>query len=157
MIFFVAAVKGDNGVTTTPEGDPVPPSALATAPLVVNDFEVTTLKKKLRDVQRRNVALHKRVRTLQRVVQHTPTVREAISLACMVYGSCSTLWRRADCESGLYAGAHNPSGAAGLFQFLPSTWAHTPFGAFSVYSPYANALAAGWMEAHGRGSEWVCR
>lgn len=157
LILGVAAAKGDPGITTTPEGDLAPPSASSTAPLVVYDFELAVLRKQLHDVQHRNVALHKRVRQLQHVVHHTPTVREAISLACSVYGGCSTLWRRADCESGFFARAKNPSGASGLYQFLPSTWASTPFGAFSIWSPYANALAAGWMQANGRGGEWVCR
>jgi hypothetical protein len=68
------------------------------------------------------------------------------------------LYRRAACESGGYAFARNPySDASGLFQFMPSTFATTPFGRLSIWSPYANAMAAGWMQAHGRGGEWVCR
>jgi hypothetical protein len=87
-----------------------------------------------------------------------PAVSEAIGLACATYGDCSTLWRKARCESGLNAGARNLSSAAtGLFQFMPSTFNSTPYGGFSIYSPYANALAAGWMHAHGRGGEWVCQ
>lgn len=93
----------------------------------------------------------------RRVLMQSPHVVEAINLACAAYGWCSTLWRKADCESGLEPGAKNNSGASGLFQFLPSTFASTPFRRFSIWSPYANALAAGWMHANGRGSEWVCR
>lgn len=102
----------------------------------------------------------RRTRQLQNVrreLQHQPTVVEAINLACAVYGNCSTLWRKAQCESGLNPYAQNPSEASGLYQFLPSTWRSTPFGVFSIWSPYANALAAGWMHTHGRGGEWVCR
>jgi SLT domain-containing protein len=90
----------------------------------------------------------------------SPHVVEAINLACATYGNCSTLWRKADCETG---GTYSPrslnasSSASGLFQFLPSTWRTTPYGRFSVFSPYANALAAGWMHARGRGGEWECR
>ncbi len=89
---------------------------------------------------------------------HRPDVTEAINLACAVYGNCATLWRRARCESHLYAGAKNESGATGLFQFLPSTFRSTPYRGFSILSPYANALAAGWMmgPAH-RDGEWACR
>jgi hypothetical protein len=162
MIFAVASVRGEPGITTTPEGDPVPPSAIS--PLVVNDFELSTLRKRVEAEQhraatehRRYLAAHKRVKQLTRTLQHHSTVSEAINLACMVYGSCSTLWRRASCESGFYTRARNPSGASGLFQFLPSTWDGTPFSSFSIWSPYAQALAAGWMQANGRGSEWVCR
>jgi hypothetical protein len=88
-----------------------------------------------------------------------PSVVEAINLACATYGWCSTLWRKADCETGgtFSPTAHNPSGASGLFQFLGSTWRSTPYGRFSIWSPYANALAAGWMHANGRSGEWSCR
>lgn len=94
------------------------------------------------------------------MVIHRPSVTEAINLACVVYGNCSTLWRKAGCETG---GTYSPrslnssSSASGLFQFLPSTWRTTPYGRFDVFSPYANALAAGWMHANGRGGEWSCR
>jgi len=48
--------------------------------------------------------------------------------------------------------------ATGLFQFLPSTFRSTPFGRYNILSAYAQAMAAGWMHAHGRGAEWsTCR
>ena len=100
-----------------------------------------------------------RVRSLQSALRASPTTSTAIDLACTVYRvSCSTLWRKARCESNLHRYSTNASsGAAGLFQFLPSTWRSTPFGRFSIYDPYANALAAGWMHERGRGGEWVCQ
>jgi hypothetical protein len=98
-----------------------------------------------------------RERSLAHAVRFDPETSTALNLACTVYGHCSELWRKARCESHLWRYAHNPSGASGLLQFLPSTWASTPYGRFSVYDPYANALAAGWMHAHGRGGEWVCQ
>lgn len=92
------------------------------------------------------------------VVLHDTSVVEAIELAAATYGNGDQLWRKARCESGLNPRARNLSSAAtGLFQFLPSTWASTPYGRFNIESPYANALAAGWMHAHGRAGEWVCR
>lgn len=101
---------------------------------------------------------HKRIRQLTRVLLARPSVAEAINLAATVYGNGATLWRRARCESRLDPNARNGSEASGLLQFLPSTWATTPFSRFSVFSPYANALAAGWMIGPaGRGSEWSCR
>lgn len=97
-------------------------------------------------------------RRLRRVILASPTVGEAIALAGATYVQPSTLWRKARCESQLDPRAQNGgSGSAGLFQFLPSTWRTTPYAGFSIWSPYANALAAGWMHAHGRGSEWVCQ
>lgn len=106
-----------------------------------------------RDVRR----ARRSARAVRRTLLSDANVVEAINLACAVFGDCSTLWRKAQCESRLSPGARNPSGASGLFQFLPSTWRTTPFGVFSIWSPYASALAAGWMHAHGRGGEWSCR
>src|SRR4029077_13665734 len=79
----------------------------------------------------------RRTRQLQAVrheLRHKPTVVEAINLTCAVYGWCSTLWRKAGCETGgTYSPtARNASGASGLFQFLPSTWRSTPFARFSI-------------------------
>lgn len=59
------------------------------------------------------------------------------------------------------------SGASGLFQFLPGTWAVASVGAgvgdASVFDPSANIAAAAWLfgyyEANGRDgwSPWACR
>lgn len=153
VVFLLAgsAARADPPIV----GPPVTDTAFV-AP-VAHDFVVATLRKQLQVEHRRYVAATHRVRQLTRTLTHRSSVREAISLACNVYGSCSTLWRKAGCESHYSPTAQNASGAAGLFQFLPSTWASTPFAAFSIWSPYANALAAGWMHAHGRSGEWVCR
>ena len=67
------------------------------------------------------------------------------------------LLRKARCESGLNPYARNPSGSSGLFQFLPSTWATTPYARRSIWSARWNSLAAAWMHSAGRGNEWVCR
>lgn len=110
--------------------------------------------------QAERASLSRALRRQRRVLLQKPQVVEAVNLACAAYGFCSTLWRKARCETGgtFSARAHNASsGAAGLFQFLPSTWASTPYARFSVWSPYASALAAGWMHQAGRGGEWTCR
>jgi hypothetical protein len=54
------------------------------------------------------------------------------------------------CESNGDPDAYNPySGAAGLFQFLPSTWATTSpnagYGGASVFDPEANVATAAWL------------
>jgi hypothetical protein len=46
------------------------------------------------------------------------------------------------------------SGAAGLYQFMPRTWQHTPYRKHSAYHPRWAALAAMWMWAHGGYSHW---
>lgn len=96
-------------------------------------------------------AWHWRYVLLRRQIARRPDSTRAIQLASATYGvSFSTLYRKAWCESKL--GAY-----PNLFQFIASTWASTPFARFSVFDVYANALAAGWMHARGRGGEWVCR
>lgn len=55
-----------------------------------------------------------------------------------------------DCESNGDPDAYNPySGASGLFQFLPSTWATTApkagYGGASIFDPEANTASAAWL------------
>ena len=49
---------------------------------------------------------------------------------------------------------NSSSGAAGLFQFMPRTWAYTPYRSKSAYHPRWAALAAMWMWKHGYKSHW---
>lgn len=95
----------------------------------------------------------------QVVAQRVGSVHHIIEVGAAAYGqSYPTLLRKANCESHLWPYARNrSSGASGLFQFLPSTWRSTPFGRFSIWSPWAQALAASWMHSHLRGGEWACR
>jgi len=50
---------------------------------------------------------------------------------------------------------NSSSGAAGLFQFMPRTWAFTPYRHHSPYQPRWAALAAMWMWKHGYKSHWA--
>lgn len=100
--------------------------------------------------------LHRRVvDPLEDVYEHSA------ALAATVYGvDAATLIRKGRCESQRWTRFLNSaSGAAGPWQFLPSTWATTPFAAWSPYDPFAAALAAAWMHSPrvGRGDEWECR
>jgi len=165
-IWLVPAPRSEP-TTTLPVPDVIAPETPVLVESVTNEAQIATLRRalkrarlKLRRTRRLLYVSHVRQRQLGRVLLHTTSVQEAIDLSCVVYGySCSTLWRKARCETGgtLSPRSYNSSGASGLFQFLGSTWRSTPFARFSVWSPYANALAAGWMHAHGRGGEWVCR
>ncbi len=66
--------------------------------------------------------------------------------------------RVAQCESVLDPNAVNPySGASGLFQFMPSTFAFTPFAGQDIFDPVVNANAAGWMWQNGMRNHWVCQ
>ena len=57
------------------------------------------------------------------------------------------------CESLGDANAYNPySGASGLFQFLPGTWAVTSgkagFSGASAFDPEANIASAAWLTSY---------
>lgn len=70
----------------------------------------------------------------------------------------SDMLRVAQCESVLDPNVVNPaSGVSGLFQFLPSTWATTPYANEDIFDPVANAEAAAWMWDNGRRNEWHCQ
>ncbi len=86
------------------------------------------------------------------------SVTDIITEAANRYGqSPSAMLAVAKCESHLDPNAVNSrSGASGLFQFLPGTWKTTPYAAYSIFDPWANANAAGWMWSAGRRGEWVC-
>ncbi len=75
------------------------------------------------------------------------------------YGqSRDAMLRVARCESGLNPNAVGGGGAYhGLFQFVPSTFATTPYGQYDIYDPWANANAASWMWSEGGKSAWACQ
>lgn len=68
--------------------------------------------------------------------------------------------RVAYCESGYNPFAYNrSSGASGVFQIMPGTWAGTSKHWFSPFSAWANVAAAHEIFARDGNSwrEWVCR
>jgi hypothetical protein len=83
-----------------------------------------------------------------------------ITAAFSPLGSGAVTWalRVAKCESGYNPNAVNASsGAAGLFQFMRSTWAGTPYAGSSIFDPVANARAAAWLYVHGGPGNWSCK
>lgn len=70
------------------------------------------------------------------------------------------LLRVAQCESKFNLHAHNPSGATGLFQFLPSTWRawYPRAGAGGdIYSANDQARTAAYMFSVGEAGQWSCK
>jgi hypothetical protein len=163
---LVAVTLGAVGFAVARAGDTPSRRVVGYGQVRYNGLGPERWAQRYRTERRRRVGLEGRVGVLlrrlaaeRRVLLQNPHVVEAINLAAAVYGYGSTLWRKAGCETGgtFDPRSQNSSGASGLFQFLGSTWRSTPFARFSVWSPYANALAAGWMHAEGRGGEWSCR
>jgi hypothetical protein len=88
------------------------------------------------------------------------SIRAIIVAAFSPLGQPAVAWalRVAACESGYNPYAVNrSSGAAGLFQFMPSTWARSPWGAQSPFDPVANSQAAAWLYARSGPGQWVCQ
>lgn len=87
-----------------------------------------------------------------------PAVERALRVASHRYGVPYWQMRSVSwCESRWNPRAVG-SGSLGLFQFLPSTFAHTPYRRMSIFDPTANALAAAWLVRHDGGwREWTCR
>ena len=83
---------------------------------------------------------------------HPPEVEQWRSLVQQFFPSnrVEEALRIIDCESNGDTEAVNPyTGAAGLFQFLPSTWASTSpqagYGGSSALDPEANIATAAWL------------
>lgn len=96
--------------------------------------------------------------TVQPQAVASNTVAGMIQQVFGPYGSSAV--RVATCESGLNPNATNTSSsAAGLFQFLPSTWAGTSQAGQSPYNAYANIQAAHEVFVRDGYSwrEWSCQ
>lgn len=88
------------------------------------------------------------------------TIQQIILDAFAALGTTAQQWalRVAKCESNYNPYAVNQSsGASGLFQFLPSTWAASPYRNQSVFDPVANAQAAAWLYQRSGPSQWQCK
>jgi len=95
-----------------------------------------------------------------RVPAPPPSVQDIISRAFSPLGDAAVGWalQIAFCESTDNTNAVNSdSNAQGLFQFLPSTWAGTPYAGQSPFDPVANASAAAWLLQTYGPSQWECQ
>ena len=103
------------------------------------------------------------VRRIGTRAPQAPSEIEAIIREAAVHqgADAEQLLRVAWCESRFNPGAYNASGASGLFQFMPRTWASNSFnagyGGASPFDPVASANVAAWMFARGSANLWSCR
>ncbi|HET9808394.1 MAG TPA: G5 domain-containing protein [Candidatus Limnocylindria bacterium] len=109
------------------------------------------------------VAEVRRVGTKPAVPVAAPAEIEAIIRAAAArWGADPTqLLRVAWCESRYNPLAYNASGASGLFQFMPRTWAansvRAGYGGASVFDPVASANTAAYMFGNGQAWQWSCK
>ena len=88
------------------------------------------------------------------------SIQQIILDAFAPLGPAAQQWalRVAKCESGYNPNAVNrSSGASGLFQFLPATWASLPQHNQSVFDPVANAQAAAVLYQRSGPNQWSCK
>jgi soluble lytic murein transglycosylase-like protein len=108
------------------------------------------------------VKASRRIAALERRLAGRPgeAVGYAIRIAGSAYGVPTRELRAvAHCETGGTMSAHaynGSSGAAGVMQFLASTWRGTPFASFSRFDPVANVLAAAQIVARDGWAQWTC-
>jgi regulator of protease activity HflC (stomatin/prohibitin superfamily) len=87
-------------------------------------------------------------------------IAKIITDAFSPLGQDAVVWamRIAYCESRYHPNSVNSdSGASGLFQFMPGTWAGTPWASQSPFDPVANAQAAAWLYSHFGPGRWSCK
>lgn len=105
----------------------------------------------------------RRVGTKPAVPVAAPAEIEAIIRAAAArWGADPTqLLRVAWCESRYNPLAYNASGASGLFQFMPRTWAansvRAGYSGASVFDPVASANTAAYMFGNGQAWQWSCK
>lgn len=90
----------------------------------------------------------------------SPYIAKIISDAFSPLGPRALQWaiNVAYCESRYHPNSVNSdSGAAGLFQFMPSTWAGSPWAKQSPFDPVANAQAAAWLYSTYGPGRWTCQ
>jgi soluble lytic murein transglycosylase-like protein len=136
--------QGERGTTTTA------PTAVATSSTGISTPVATTDPGSI-------------TRPIKPAVEQWRSLVASYFTAAMVDPALSII----QCESLGDPNAYNPySGASGLFQFLPGTWAVTSvkagFGGTSVFDPEANVASAAWLTSYYRGlglnpwTPWHC-
>ena len=87
------------------------------------------------------------------------SVQDLIRQAFGPQGQAAVDWglRVAACESGYNPNAYNPSGASGVFQFMPGTFRGTPYGNQNIFDASANVNAAAWYYQQHGGGAWSCK
>jgi hypothetical protein len=120
------------------------------------------LKTKVAQARKDDRMQARTIKRLKSSLRKDPTINECIRLATIAYPvfTEARAWYLIEHESltsGLQFAKNPSSTASGLYQFLTSTFASTPYGAagMSIWSPCAQSLAAGWMHENGRGGEWA--
>lgn len=150
---------------TAPPGSSEPPDAPETGDAEYWRERALAAERTARRATRRALRAERivhRLRAERKVLRRRwrPSVDYAIRVASVTYAIPAWEMRAvAWCESRFFPSATNESSdAAGLFQFLRSTWAGTPYRGFPRYDPLASALAAGWLaQASAPGPQWSWR
>jgi soluble lytic murein transglycosylase-like protein len=148
------------GASAGGSGSYAQPQPTAASTTGASARHAAALRAQLRRERRAHAA---ELRRLSHVLRHVygtdQMVQSALTLASITYGvDRSRLAAISFRESRWRPWAYNPSGASGLFQFMPGTWRGTPQGkaGMSPFDPLAAAMAAAWEVRYGAGwSPWA--
>lgn len=159
MAVAFAIVLGITAVSVTSAS---PGAATPTAhPLYQGKTAEWWAKRAVQNRKNANARAHTIVR-LKKSIRHNDSIEECVRLATIAYPAFTEAraWqiiRHESWTSGKQFAKNRYSTASGLYQFLTSTFASTPYGkaGTSIWSPCASSLAAGWMHQNGRGREWA--
>lgn len=120
---------------------------------------------KLRKAVRARDHYREQARTLSRRIVFSPDAELALQVAGIAYGQSWTHMRACWLSEG-YRNAerfqaritrsnNEGSGATGPAQFMPGTFAGTPYGHLDIHNVLVQAMATGWMWSRGRRGEWA--
>lgn len=151
---FALAAAAATGLGAEAQPTPAP------APAVPEMVPVAKLRKAVHDRdQARDEA-----RALRRTLATSPDAEIALQLAGIVYGQDWRHMQRCWLSEGYRTAERHSrrivrtnakgSGASGPGQFMPGTWAGTPFGRLDIFNVTAQAFATGYMWRAGRRGEW---
>ena len=155
----IAAVALAAGVATSLGADANPtPAPVPAVPEMVPAWKLSKV------VGQRDRARDE-ARALRRTLATSPDAEIALQLAGIVYGLDWRHMQRCWLSEGYRTAERHSrrivrtnakgSGASGPGQFMPGTWAGTPFGRLDIFNVTAQAFATGYMWSRGRRSEWA--
>lgn len=139
-----AARRADDATTTTLPADASPTTTTSDSPTTTGSDPTTTTSTTTPAAESPPVSINDRVMALRPLVERHFAADLVLDALVII-----------QCESLGNPDAVNPySGASGLFQFLPGTWAvasvQAGVGDSSVFDPEANIIAASWLAEYYR-------
>lgn len=139
--------------------------AMGDETVMPNISERTVPAAKLVKAVKARDAAQREVRALRRTLATSPDAELSLQVAGIVYGQDWRHMQRCWLSEGYRLSERfdrrivrlnrGGSGASGPAQFMPGTFASTPYGHLDLFNVHAQAMATGWMWSVGRRVEWA--